>query len=223
MLVVDDECGLRQSLRRSLTLDGYHVLLAENGREALVALARETIDAVILDVNMPVMDGLETCRALRASGNRVPILMLTARGELEDRVDGLDAGADDYLSKPFALAELRARLRALLRRADNLQGGSQLLAFRDLSLDPVSRRAWRGDRELELTKTEFNLLELFVQNPGRVLLHSVIFERIWGYDFGRGSKALVVYIGYLRQKMEAGGEPRLVHTLRGVGYRLDDR
>jgi two-component system response regulator MprA len=169
------------------------------------------------------LNGIETCKTLRASGDRVPILMLTARGELEDRVDGLEAGADDYLSKPFALAELRARLRALLRRADNPQGGSELLAFRDLSLDPVSRRAWRGDRELELTKTEFNLLQLLVQNPGRVLSHSVIFERIWGFDFGRSSKALVVYIGYLRQKTEAGGEPRLIHTLRGVGYRLDDR
>lgn len=223
VLVVDDERALRNSLRRSLALDGYRVLLADNGRQALTMLAIEQVDVVVLDINMPGLDGLEVCKTARASGNRVPILMLTARTQLDDRVDGLEAGADDYLTKPFALAELRARLRALLRRTDPALGNHRRLVFATLALDPVGRRAWRGERELELTKTEFNLLELLLENPRRVLSRSLIFERIWGYDFGRGSRALDVYIGYLRQKTESQGEPRLIHTSRGVGYVLNER
>jgi two-component system response regulator MprA len=220
VLVVDDERAVRESLRRALALEGYQVELAADGDEALVRLAaRAEPDAVVLDVLMPRLDGLEVCRRVRARGSRVPILMLTARTEVESRVAGLDAGADDYLPKPFALEELLARLRALLRRsADGTESG--LLRFADLELDPALREVRRGGEPVELTRTEFNLLELFMRNPRQVLTRSVIFERVWGYDFGFASNSLDVYIGYLRRKTEAGGKPRLIKTVRGVGYAL---
>jgi two-component system response regulator MprA len=220
VLVVDDERAVRESLRRALELEGYQVELAADGDEALVRLAaRAEPDAVVLDVLMPRLDGLEVCRRVRARGSRVPILMLTARTEVESRVAGLDAGADDYLPKPFALEELLARLRALLRRsADGTESG--LLRFADLELDPALREVRRGGEPVELTRTEFNLLELFMRNPRQVLTRSVIFERVWGYDFGFASNSLDVYIGYLRRKTEAGGKPRLIKTVRGVGYAL---
>lgn len=223
ILVVDDERAVRESLRRALELEGYAVELASDGEEALVRLEREPLpDAVVLDILMPGLDGLEVCRRLRADAVTVPVLMLTARAEIDSRVAGLDAGADDYLSKPFALAELLARLRALLRRAGNGHG-QDVLRFADLSLDPGTREVARGGDPIELTRTEFSLLELFLRNPRQVLTRSLIFERVWGYDFGPTSNSLDVYVGYLRRKTEAGGKSRLIHTVRGVGYALRER
>jgi two-component system response regulator MprA len=219
VLVVDDEPAVREALRRALALEGYDVELAENGAEALSKVGAADPDLVVLDVLMPEVDGLAACRRLRAEGNDVPVLMLTARAGIGDRVDGLDAGADDYLVKPFALEELLARIRALLRRGGH-DRGEQPLHFADVELDPATREVRRGDRLVELTRTEFNLLELFLRNPRQVLTRSLIFERVWGYDFGPTSNALDVYIGYLRRKTEAGGEPRLIQTVRGVGYAL---
>ena len=223
ILVVDDERAVRDSLRRALELEGYRVELAEDGEEALRRLELEPLpDAVILDVLMPGADGLEVCRRLRGAGNDVPMLMLTARAEIDSRVAGLDAGADDYLSKPFALAELLARLRALLRRLGGGEGtdSTDTLRFGDLQLDPGTREVRRASELIELTRTEFSLLELFLRNPRQVLTRSIIFERVWGYDFGPSSNSLDVYIGYLRRKTEAGGRGRLIHTVRGVGYAL---
>src|SRR6188472_2626240 len=223
ILVVDDERAVRESLRRALELEGYDVDLAEDGESALERLSGiAEADAVILDVLMPGIDGLEVCRRLRAGRNAVPVLMLTARAEVDSRVAGLDAGADDYLPKPFALAELLARLRALLRRAGNDDGGAGVLRFSDLELDLGTREVRRGQRPIELTRTEFALLELFLRNPRQVLTRSIIFERVWGYDFGPTSNSLDVYIGYLRRKTEEGDAPRLIHTIRGVGYALRD-
>ncbi len=219
--MVDDERAVRESLRRALELEGYDVELAADGEEALRRLDElASPDAAILDVLMPGIDGLEVCRRLRVAGNTVPVLMLTARAEIDSRVAGLDAGADDYLPKPFALAELLARLRALLRRAGNGDDPGALLRFSDLELDPGTREVRRGNRQIELTRTEFALLELFLRNPRQVLTRSIIFERVWGYDFGPTSNSLDVYIGYLRRKTEEGGSPRLIHTVRGIGYAL---
>jgi two-component system, OmpR family, response regulator MprA len=220
ILVVDDEAAVRESLRRALALEGYEVELAADGAEALYRLDTGAVhpDAIVLDVLMPNVDGLETARRLRGAGNRTPILMLTARDEVEARVAGLDAGADDYVVKPFALAELLARLRALLRRTTN--GAGEVLHFADLELNPSTREVRRNGESIELTRTEFSLLELFMLNPRQVLTRSLIFERVWGYDFGLSSNSLDVYIGYLRRKTEAGGKPRLIQTVRGVGYAL---
>jgi len=219
ILIVDDERAVRESLQRALELEGYEIELAADGREALERLGADGhVDAVLLDVLMPGMDGLEVCRTIRRNGNPVPVLMLTARTQVEDRVEGLDAGADDYVTKPFALEELLARLRALLRRTAD--GSGETLSFADLELDPGTREVRRGGELIELTRTEFSLLELFMLNPRQVLTRSVIFERVWGYDFGYGSNSLDVYIGYLRRKTEAGGKPRLIQTVRGVGYAL---
>jgi two-component system response regulator MprA len=220
ILVVDDERAVRESLRRALELEGYDVELAADGREALERLESDVRepDAVLLDVLMPQVDGLEVCRRLRRAGSRLPILMLTARAEVENRVEGLDAGADDYITKPFALEELLARLRALLRRTAD--GSGEPLRFDDLELDPRTREVSRGGDPIELTQTEFSLLQLFLLNPRQVLTRSLIFERVWGYDFGATSNSLDVYIGYLRRKTEAGGRPRLIQTVRGVGYAL---
>jgi two-component system response regulator MprA len=221
ILVVDDERAVRESLRRALELEGYQIELAADGTEALYRLeSGDEPDAMILDVLMPGVDGLEVCRRLRGTGSKLPVLMLTARTEVEDRVAGLDAGADDYVTKPFALDELLARVRALLRRTSEESG--EVLRFADLELDPGTRQVHRGDRAIELTRTEFSLLELFLRNPRQVLTRSVIFERVWGYDFGFASNSLDVYIGYLRRKTEAGEEPRLIQTVRGVGYALRD-
>jgi len=222
ILVVDDEQPLREALERALKVEHYEVETLENGALALERMksAGNEIDAIVLDVLMPGVDGLEVCRRLRAMGDKTPVLMLTARVEVEDRVSGLDAGADDYVTKPFDLEELLARLRALLRRAGS--PGDQVLRFADLVLDPVAHEVHRGDRLIEVTRTEFLLLELFLLNPRQVLSRSIIFERVWGYDFGPSSNSLEVYIGYLRRKTEAGGEPRLIHTVRGVGYILRD-
>jgi two-component system response regulator MprA len=218
VLIVDDERAVRDSLQRALELEGYEIEQAADGREALDRLGPDGhVDAVLLDVLMPGMDGLEVCRTIRRNGNPVPVLMLTARTQVEDRVEGLDAGADDYVTKPFALEELLARLRALLRRTAD---GRETLTFADLELDPGTREVKRGGEPIELTRTEFSLLELFMLNPRQVLTRSVIFERVWGYDFGYGSNSLDVYIGYLRRKTEAGGKPRLIQTVRGVGYAL---
>jgi two-component system response regulator MprA len=221
VLVVDDEPAVRRALERALRLDSYDVALAADGEEALDALASSPADAVILDVAMPRLDGLEVCRRMRQAGDRTPVLMLTARDAIDDRVLGLDVGADDYLVKPFALRELQARLRALLRRAGDGTDG-ETLSYADLVLDPVAHEVRRGDRLIELSRTEFLLLELFLQHPRQVLTRSTIFERVWGYDFGPTSNALGVYMGYLRRKTEAAGEPRLLHTVRGVGYVLRD-
>jgi len=220
ILVVDDERAVRESLQRALELEGYEIELAADGREALARLANgeSQPDAVILDVLMPVVDGLEVCRRLRRAGNRVPVLMLTARDEIENRVAGLDAGADDYVPKPFALEELVARIRALLRRTTGTS--DDVLRFADLELDPGTREVRRNGDSIELTRTEFALLELFMTNPRQVLTRSIIFERVWGYDFGFASNSLDVYIGYLRRKTEAGDKPRLIQTVRGVGYAL---
>jgi len=220
ILVVDDEQPLREALERALKVENYEVETLENGALALERMknAGNEIDAIVLDVLMPGIDGLEVCRRLRAAGDKTPVLMLTARVEVEDRVAGLDAGADDYVTKPFDLEELLARQRALLRRAGS--PSDQVLRFADLVLDPVAHEVHRGDRLIEVTRTEFLLLELFLLNPRQVLSRSIIFERVWGYDFGPSSNSLEVYIGYLRRKTEAGGEPRLVHTVRGVGYIL---
>jgi two-component system, OmpR family, response regulator MprA len=219
VLVVDDERAVRDSLRRALELEGYEVELAADGAEALYRLdSNGQPDALILDVLMPGVDGLEVSRRLRGKGNSIPILMLTARTEVESRVAGLDAGADDYLAKPFALEELLARLRALLRRM--APGAEEVLRFADLELNPGTREVKRGGAPIELTRTEFNLLELFLRNPRQVLTRSVIFERVWGYDFGFASNSLDVYIGYLRRKTEQDDRPRLIQTVRGVGYAL---
>jgi two-component system response regulator MprA len=224
ILVIDDERPVRESLRRALVLEGYEVELASDGEEALARLGTEApVDAAILDVLMPGIDGLEVCRRLRSSGNPVPVLMLTARAEVDSRVAGLDAGADDYLPKPFALAELLARLRALLRRAGNGNGETDVLRFADLGLDPGAHEVRRAGTLIDLTRTEFSLLELFLRNPRQVLTRSIIFERVWGYDFGPTSNSLDVYIGYLRRKTEAHGGTRLIHTVRGVGYALRER
>jgi two-component system response regulator MprA len=220
VLVVDDEPAVRGALERALRLDAYDVALAADGREALDLLAAVQHDVVVLDLSMPHVDGLEVCRRLRAVGDRTPVLMLTARDAVDDRVAGLDAGADDYLVKPFALKELKARLRALLRRAEDGGAAGDVLRFADLSLDAAAYEVRRGTRLVEVTRTEFQLLQLFLEHPRQVLTRSQIFERVWGYDFGATSNALGVYMGYLRRKTEAGGEPRLLHTVRGVGYVL---
>ncbi|TQM30484.1 response regulator transcription factor [Nocardia bhagyanarayanae] len=221
ILVVDDDRAVRESLRRSLTFNGYSVDLAVDGVDALEKAAVQRPDALVLDVMMPRLDGLEVCRRLRSTGDDLPILVLTARDSVSERVAGLDAGADDYLPKPFALEELLARLRALLRRRAPEQGDtSEAMLFADLSLDPVTREVSRGSRSISLTRTEFSLLEMLMANPRRVLTRSRILEEVWGYDFPTSGNALEVYIGYLRRKTEAEGEPRLIHTVRGVGYVL---
>ncbi len=220
VLVVDDEPAVRRALERALRLDNHEVSLAADGEEALDALASAPADAVILDILMPKLDGLEVCRRLRKAGDRTPVLMLTARDAIDDRVKGLDVGADDYLVKPFALRELQARLRALLRRSGDGTADGEPLRYGDLVLDPVAHEVHRGDRLIELSRTEFLLLELFMRHPRQVLTRSTIFENVWGYDFGPTSNALGVYMGYLRRKTEAGDEPRLLHTIRGVGYVL---
>jgi two-component system response regulator MprA len=219
LLVVDDEAAVREALALVLDLSGFEVATAADGREAIRTLAVDSPDAVILDVLMPGLDGLEVCRRMRATGDRTPVLMLTARAEVSERVAGLEAGADDYLAKPFAREELIARLRALLRRT-GWEGDEQILRFEDLELDPVAHEVRRGGRLLELTRTEFLLLELLLRHPRQVLPRVSIFDRVWGYDFGPASNSLEVYIGYLRRKTEAAGEPRVLHTVRGVGYVL---
>lgn len=221
ILVVDDDRAVRESLRRSLQFNGYDVDTAADGADALARVPTTNPDALVIDVMMPRLDGLETTRALRSAGNDVPILVLTARDSVTDRVAGLDAGADDYLTKPFALDELLARLRALLRRATTPVGqDEEVLKFSDLSLDPVTREVQRGDRRISLTRTEFSLLELFIRRPRRVLDRSFILEEVWGYDFPTTANSLEVYVGYLRRKTEAEAEPRLIHTVRGIGYVL---
>ena len=223
ILVVDDEPAVQNALSRALTLEHYEISQAMDGHEALVLLGDAAYEAVILDISMPHVDGLEVCRRLREGGDRTPVLMLTARGEVDDRVAGLDAGADDYLVKPFALRELLARVRALLRRAGDDDEQETLLVFEDLRLDLLAHEARRGERLLQLTRTEFLLLEMFMRHPRQVLTRSAIFEHVWGYDFGSSSNSLGVYMGYLRRKTEAGEEPRLLHTVRGVGYVLRRR
>jgi len=222
ILVVDDDRAVRESLRRSLEFNGYAVSLAGDGAEALAGISTINPDAVVMDVMMPRLDGIETTRALRSVGNHVPILVLTARDAVGDRVEGLDAGADDYLTKPFALDELLARLRALLRRIGPGpdEDHDERLEFADLSMDLASREVKRGDRAMTLTRTEFSLLELFIRRPRRVLERSFILEEVWGFDFPTTANSLEVYVGYLRRKTEAEGEPRLIHTVRGVGYVL---
>ena len=215
--MVDDEPGVRAALERALALERHDVQLAEDGQQALDALAAGAVDAIVLDVMMPRIDGLEVCRRLRAAGDRTPVLMLTARDAIDDRVDGLDAGADDYLVKPFALRELRARLRAVLRRVER-DGGA--VRFADLALDAGAHEVHRGPRRIDLSRTEFTLLELFMRHPRQVLTRTQIFESVWGYDLGATSNSLGVYMGYLRRKTEEAGEPRLLHTVRGVGYVL---
>ena len=223
VLVVDDDRAVRESLRRSLEFNGYAVALASDGAEALAGIGNLAPDVVVMDVMMPRLDGIETTKALRAAGNDVPILVLTARDAVGDRVEGLDAGADDYLTKPFALQELLARLRALLRRAAPLdENGDEILSFSDLSMDLASREVRRGSRSIELTRTEFTLLEMFLRRPRRVLERSFILEEVWGYDFPTTANSLEVYVGYLRRKTEADEEPRLLHTVRGVGYVLKE-
>jgi two-component system, OmpR family, response regulator MprA len=220
VLIVDDEPAVQTALSRALRLERYEVALAADGREALERLGTMAYEVVILDVSMPHVDGLEVCRRLRDGGDRTPVLMLTAREGVDDRVAGLDAGADDYLVKPFALRELLARVRALLRRASEDDEQDNTLAFEDLRLDRLAHEAWRGERMLTLTRTEFLLLEMFLRHPRQVLTRSAIFEHVWGYDFGATSNSLGVYMGYLRRKTEAGDEHRLLHTVRGVGYVL---
>jgi two-component system, OmpR family, response regulator MprA len=226
VLVVDDDRSVRESLRRSLEFNGYDVSLAGDGAEALAGIAGISPDALVIDVMMPRLDGIETTKALRSAGNDLPILVLTARDSVGDRVEGLDAGADDYLTKPFALEELLARLRALLRRthadpkADDL--AAEELAFSDLTLNPATREVRRAGRPIDLTRTEFALLEMFLRRPRRVLDRSFILEEVWGYDFPTTANSLEVYVGYLRRKTEAEGESRLIHTVRGVGYVLKD-
>ena len=226
VLVADDDRAIRESLERALQLEGYEVVAVVDGVEALTRARRDSFDALVVDVMMPVGDGLAVCRVLRAEGDRTPVLMLTARVETADRVAGLDAGADDYLPKPFELDELLARLRALLRRAayvppeDGPEPTGTALAIAALRLDPAARRVWWAGEELMLSKTEFDLLELLVRNEGIVLDHTTVYERIWGYDFGAESKNLAVYIGYLRRKLTAAGAPTVIHTVRGVGYTM---
>lgn len=220
ILVVDDEPEVRAAVADGLAVEGYAVRGAADGLAALSEIATWQPDALVLDVMMPVLDGLAVCRRLRALDDRTPILVLTALDSVSDRVDGLDAGADDYLVKPFALDELIARVRALLRRAAAGPADARL-AFADLVVDPATRSGHRGGRPLEFSRTEYALLELLLQHPGQVLPRETILERVWGRDFGPDSNSLAVYVGYLRRKLEAGGEPRLVHTVHGVGYRLD--
>jgi two-component system response regulator MprA len=221
ILVVDDDRAVRESLRRSLAFNGYTIETAGDGVEALEKIAADRPDAVVLDVMMPRLDGLEVCRRLRSIGDDLPILVLTARDSVSERVAGLDAGADDYLPKPFALEELLARLRALMRRATaDTSGDSEVMVFEDLSMDPATREVTRGTRSISLTRTEFALLEMLMANPRRVLTRSRILEEVWGYDFPTSGNALEVYVGYLRRKTEADGESRLIHTVRGVGYVL---
>jgi two-component system response regulator MprA len=219
VLVVDDDAAVRQSLATALVRDGYDVLTADGGHAALAHTAGASVDAIVLDVAMPEPNGLEVCRRLRSRGDRTPILMLTARDLVDDRVAGLDAGADDYLTKPFALAELRARLRALLRRHG---AAAERLSYGEVVLDLAAARVTRGEREIPVTRTEYLLLELFLRNPGRVLSHPSIYQAVWGYDFGPRSNNLWVYVSYLRAKLEAAGEPRILHTVRGLGYVLRD-
>jgi two-component system response regulator MprA len=220
LLVVDDDPALSRTLRRALAVEGYSVDCAGDGQEALDRLGEDDYDAVVLDVSMPRMDGLSVCRRLRERRDRTPVLMLTARDEVRDRVSGLDAGADDYLIKPFALDELNARLRALLRRATDDADGEQRLSYADLVLDLQTFRASRGGRSLELTRTEHRLLELLLRNPEQVLPRDVIYERVWGFDISLTSNSLDVYVGYLRRKTEEAGEPRVIQTVRGVGFML---
>jgi two-component system, OmpR family, response regulator MprA len=217
VLVAEDDRAVRESLVRGLRLEGYDVVAVTDGAQALAEIGEANPDVVVLDVMMPRVDGLTTCRELRRTHPSLPILLLTARHEVGDRVAGLDAGADDYMVKPYAMAELSARLRALLRRT-SVSGSEDKIVVGDLSVDPAARQAWRNGRELDLTKTEFDLLELLLYNAGVVLSRDTIYERIWGYDFETSSRSLDVYIGYLRQKTEGAGEPRVVHTIRGVGY-----
>jgi two-component system response regulator MprA len=220
ILVVDDDRALREVLRRALTLAGYEVRLTDTGAGALTEVSNGVPDAVVLDIGLPDIDGLEVCRLLRREGNRVAVLMLTARDAVSDRIDGLDAGADDYLVKPFDIDELKARIRALLRRAggeSDLDGG---LSFSELKLDPARHGVVVGETFIELTRTEYQLLELLMLNPRRVLPHTLIYDRVWGYDFGPTSNALRVYIGYLRRKLEDAGATSEIHTVRGVGYSL---
>jgi two-component system response regulator MprA len=219
ILVVDDDFAIRESLDRALRAHGYDVQLAPSGAEALQQVDDGPIDAVVLDVLMPGLDGIAVCRSIRAAGNRLPILMLTAREAVADRVAGLEAGADDYLVKPFALEELLARLRALLRRT-TADGGEPMLRFADLSLDRRSLEVHRGIRKIDLPRMELLLLELFMLNPRQVLSRSLVYERVWGYDFGPSSNSLDVHLSQLRRRLEAGGEPRLIHTVRGLGYIL---
>jgi two-component system response regulator MprA len=233
VLLAEDDRAIRNALERALTLEGYRVTAVADGVEALAQAHRTPPDVLVLDVMMPGIDGLQVCRVLRAEGDRTPILMLTALVETQDRIAGLDAGADDYVVKPFDVEEVFARLRALLRRTSEANGApadvpkqaapepaGRLIEAAGLRMDPQARRAWRGPRELELTRTEFELLELLVRNSGIVLDHSTIYDRIWGYDFGPGSKNLAVYVGYLRRKLDEPGAPQLIHTVRGVGYVL---
>jgi two-component system response regulator MprA len=227
VLVVDDDAAVRDSLARTLRFEGHDVDTADDGQQALLAVRANEPDAMILDVSMPNLDGLQACRQLRADGVLLPILMLTARDSVGDRVAGLDAGADDYLAKPFALQELQARLRALLRRSllstalPSPAGAAEgLLTFADLRLDQRTREVWRGDRAVRLTRTEFSILEAFLRHPRQVLTRAALFEQVWGYDFGETSNSVHVYLGYLRRKLEAEGEPRLLHTVRGVGFVL---
>ena len=224
VLVVDDDRAVRESLRRSLEFNGYDVHLAGDGAEALAGIGSVAPDVVVMDVMMPRLDGLDATRALRAAGNDVPILVLTARDAVGDRVEGLDAGADDYLTKPFALQELLARLRALLRRVVPHEDGDEeeVLTFSDLTMNVATREVTRGERQIELTRTEFTLLEMFLRRPRRVLERSFILEEVWGYDFPTTANSLEVYVGYLRRKTESGEEPRLIHTVRGVGYVLKE-
>ena len=224
VVIAEDERAVRESLARALTLEGYDVVAVSDGAQALEAMRTEPADVLVLDVMMPVVDGLTACRVLRSEKNRVPILLLTARTETSDRVAGLDAGADDYLPKPFALEELLARLRALLRRTqpdDDASSSSNSIG--DLRIDSAARRAWVGDTEVDLSKTEFDLIDLLVRNAGIVLDQTTIYERIWGYDFGPDSKNLAVYIGYLRRKIDTVGRQPLIHTVRGVGYTVRAR
>jgi two-component system response regulator MprA len=221
VLLADDDRAIRESLERALELEGYRVVGVGDGVAALATLRGDPVDVVVLDVMMPGLDGLDVCRVVRAAGDRTPILMLTARVDTPDRVAGLDAGADDYLVKPFELDELLARLRALLRRvepANEAASRDDLLQVAGLELDAGARRVWRDGVEVELSKTEFDLLELLMRNAGIVLDHATIYDRIWGYDFGPESKNLAVYISYLRRKLDRPGAPRLIHTVRGVGY-----
>lgn len=226
VLVADDDLAVREALDRALTLEGYDVTTTSNGGETLEVVRGGGFDALVLDVGMPVLDGITVCKVIRAERLRLPILILTARTETKDRVEGLDAGADDYLPKPFALEELLARLRALIRRVDDLGGNddtddeARMITVADLRMDPAARRVWRADEPVELSKTEFDLLELLMRNSGIVLEHSTIYDRIWGYDFGPDSKNLAVYIGYLRRKIDHNGSQPLLHTVRGVGYTL---
>jgi two-component system response regulator MprA len=219
VLIVDDDRALRDALRRALVLGGYDTVPVGNGEEALAEVARSEPDAVVLDIGLPDIDGLEVCRRLRGAGNRVPVLMLTARDAVEDRIDGLDAGADDYLVKPFDVGELQARLRALLRRS-GLNGDASGITYKELRLDGDRHGVSVGDSFVELTRTEYQLLELLMINAGRILPHNLIYERVWGYDFGPASNALRVYIGYLRRKLDQAGARPLLHTVRGVGYVL---